>query len=98
MSLLPSLFTDFSDINMFSVISTKYDFRNNESKIPIIDRRESEIAGVKVNFRDLGSNVHAQGIVEAALKKMMPFNFEYKIQKPNSQKEEGSLRLYDDLI
>ena len=84
---------------MFSVISTKYDFRNNESKIPIIDRRMSTIAGVRVhNFRDLGSNVHAQSKVEAALKKMMPFNFEYKIQKPNSQKEEGSLRLYDDLI
>lgn len=78
---------------ILSVLSYKYDFRNNEDKIPIIDRRMSTIAGVGVNFRDLSRDVHAQSKVEAALKKMMPFNFEYEIKKPNSKKEEGLLCL-----
>ena len=63
-----------------------------DDKVPIIDYRKQEIAGVRVNFERLRNDPDAQHKIEEEISKLL-LDFEYVIMTPNAQREKGKCAL-----
>lgn len=80
-----------SDHNLI-IDKYSYDLSSND-KVWIFNSGDSTIAGIRVNFRDLPMNEHALKNLEEVLSKRL-LNFEYIIEKPNSEREESGFHSY----